>query len=162
MRLEYSPAPVDLSALAGTIVADLQREHPGRAVEVLIRPGLTAVGDRNMLTIALRNLLDNAWKYSGKTPAARIEFDAGERAGRPEFFVRDNGAGFDMAYAGRLFTPFQRLHSGEEFPGTGVGLATVARIVRRHHGEIRAEGRPGAGATFSFTLGAPAEAAQDV
>lgn len=152
MRLEFSPSPVDLSALAAAIVEDLRREHPGRTVEVLIRPGLTAVGDQKMLSIALRNLLDNAWKYSGRNPGARIEFDAREANGRPEYFVRDNGAGFDMAYADRLFSPFQRLHSSEEFPGTGVGLATVARIVHRHHGEVRAEGHPGAGATFSFTL----------
>ena len=156
MRLEYSPAPVDLSALAAEIFDDLRREHPTRTVEVVIRPGLTAIGDQQMLTIALRNLLDNAWKYTGKNPAARIEFDARAGEERPEYFVRDNGAGFDMAYAGRLFSPFQRLHSSEEFPGTGVGLATVARIVHRHHGEIRAESRPGAGATFSFTLGGDA------
>jgi light-regulated signal transduction histidine kinase (bacteriophytochrome) len=108
-----------------------------------------------MLTIALRNLLDNAWKYTGKTPAASVEFGARDEGGRRVFFLRDNGAGFDMAYADRLFSPFQRLHSAEEFPGTGVGLATVARIIHRHHGEIRAEGRPCAGATFSFTLGGP-------
>ncbi len=156
MRLEFSASPVDLSALAGAIVENLRREHPERTVEVRIRPGLTAVGDQNMLTIALRNLLDNAWKYTGKNPAACIEFDAREAGDRREYFVRDNGAGFDMAFADRLFSPFQRLHSVEEFPGTGVGLATVARIVRRHHGEIHAEGHPGAGATFSFTLGGAA------
>jgi len=162
MRLEYSPTPIDLSALAAAIVDDLRREHPERTVEVVIRPGLAAIGDRDMFTIALRNLLDNAWKYTGKTAAARIEFAAREEGGRPVFFVRDNGAGFDMAYADRLFSPFQRLHTAEEFPGTGVGLATVARIIHRHHGEIRAESSPAGGATFSFTLGEAARAAQCV
>jgi signal transduction histidine kinase len=146
--------PVDLSALAEGVVEELRHEQPARCVEVRIRPGLTAVGDRNMLAIAMRNLLDNAWKYTGKTPAARIEFDARGEGGRQVFFVEDNGVGFDMAYADRLFSPFQRLHSSEEFPGTGVGLATVARIVHRHHGTIRAESSPGKGARFLFTLGA--------
>lgn len=159
MRLEFSPVPVDLSALAETIVEELRREQPERGVEVAIRPGLTAVGDRNMLTIALRNLIDNAWKYTGKTAAPRIEFDARTEGGRQVFVLRDNGAGFDMTYADRLFAPFQRLHSAAEFPGTGIGLATVARIIHRHHGEIRAEGRPGAGATFSFILGGTENAA---
>ena len=158
IRLEFSPGPVDLSALAAEIVDELRREHPERAVEALVQPSLAAVGDRNMLAIALRNLLDNAWKYTGKTAGARVEFGACELAGHPAFFVRDNGAGFDMAYAERLFSPFQRLHSAEEFPGTGVGLATVARIIHRHHGVIRAEGGPGRGATFTFALGAAAAA----
>jgi light-regulated signal transduction histidine kinase (bacteriophytochrome) len=156
MRLDFSPEPVDLSALAEGIVEELRSEHPERCVATMIRPGLTAVGDRSMLAIALRNLLDNAWKYSGKALAPRVELDACGEAGRLVFFVRDNGVGFDMAYADRLFSPFQRLHSSEEFPGTGVGLATVARIIHRHHGTIRAESSPGRGATFLFTIGAPA------
>jgi signal transduction histidine kinase len=158
MRLDFSPEPVDLSAIAEGIVEELRREHPQHRVEALIRPGLTAVGDRSMLAIALRNLLDNAWKYTGRTPAPRVELDACAEGGRMLFFVRDNGVGFDMAYADRLFSPFQRLHSSEEFPGTGVGLATVARIIHRHHGTIRAESSPGCGARFLFTIGASAPA----
>jgi hypothetical protein len=161
MRLEFSPVPMDLGTIAAAIVEELRSEHPERTVEVRIQPGLTAVGDRNMLTIALRNLLDNAWKYTGRTAAAIVELGAREENGQRIFFVRDNGAGFDMAYADRLFSPFQRLHSVEEFPGTGIGLATVGRIIHRHRGEIRAEGLPGAGATFSFTLGAPLRAGRE-
>lgn len=152
MRLKLSPSPVDLSAIAAGIVDELRREHPQRSVAVTIQPGMTAIGDRNMLAIALGNLLNNAWKFTGRTPGARVEFGARAEAGGSVFFVRDNGAGFDMTYADRLFSPFQRLHSTAEFPGTGIGLATVDRIIRRHRGEIRAEARPGEGACFSFTI----------
>lgn len=149
-----SHQPLSLSALAEAVVAELQATEPGREVEVRIRPGLTAVGDAHLLRIALDNLIGNAWKYSSKVARAEIEFDASEESGETVYYVRDNGAGFDPAYAGRLFTAFQRLHSESEFEGTGIGLATVQRIIARHGGRVWAAGAPGQGATFSFTLGA--------
>ncbi len=155
-RAELARAPVDLSALAAGVAAELQARQPERTVEFVIGAGLTAWGDARLLRVALENLLGNAWKFTSRQPAARIEFGAIEQDGRPAFLVRDNGAGFDMAYAQRLFGAFQRLHSASDFPGTGVGLATVKRIIRRHGGRIWAEAAPGQGATFYFTL--PAEA----
>ncbi|HEV7575684.1 MAG TPA: ATP-binding protein [Caldimonas sp.] len=153
-RLSSQPiarVPVDLSQIAGFVVDDLRREHPGREVEVEIEPQLLASGDPTLLHMLLENLLGNAWKYTGNTAAARIGLARrpGETAG---FTVHDNGAGFDMRYADRLFGAFQRLHSASEFPGTGVGLASVRRIVRRHHGEVWAESEPDQGARFHFTL----------
>jgi light-regulated signal transduction histidine kinase (bacteriophytochrome) len=118
-----------------------------------IRPGVVVIGDGQLLRIALQNLLENAWKFSSKEPGARIEFGMVQASGEPAYFVRDNGAGFDMTYAGRLFGPFQRLHSQHEFPGSGIGLATVQRIIHRHGGRVWAEGLVGQGATFYFTLG---------
>lgn len=144
---------VDLSAMASDIVAELKSAAPERNVRAELAPELTAQGDPRLLRIALENLLNNAWKYTGHSANARIEFGASTGGeGAREFFVRDNGAGFDMARAERLFAPFQRLHSKEEFPGSGVGLATVQRIIHRHGGHIRAHATPGSGATFSFTL----------
>jgi signal transduction histidine kinase len=143
---------VDLSALAQRIVAELQAAEPQRRVECCLAPGLTAQGDPKLLAAVLQNLLDNAWKFTGKTAAARIEFGLTEVEGRRAFFVRDNGAGFDMACAERLFGAFQRLHTPEEFPGIGIGLATVQRIIRRHGGQVWAEGALDQGATISFTL----------
>jgi PAS domain S-box-containing protein len=145
---------VDLTALAHEVVAGLRAESPHRKVEVRIDEGLEARGDATLLRQLLENVIGNAWKYTSCNPRATIEF--GSRAKYPvdhEFYVRDDGAGFDMEYAQRLFRPFERLHSEAEFPGIGVGLATVQRIVRRHGGAIRGEGVPGAGATFYFTLG---------
>ena len=147
--------PVDLGALARRILADLQESDPGRQVEVRVAGPLMAEADPNLMGIALSNLLGNAWKFTAKTPQAWIEFGQLPASGPhapATFFVRDNGAGFDMAYADKLFAAFQRLHRQDEFPGTGVGLATVARIIHRHGGEIRAEGAVGRGATFFFTL----------
>lgn len=153
-RTDMNREPVDLSGLARQIVAELRATDPTRAVEVVVADHLQAEGDRNLLRVALENLLGNAWKFTSKTDAARIEFGAMRGAeGTTTFYVRDNGAGFDMAYAGRLFGAFQRLHGAADFPGTGIGLATVARIIRRHGGEVRAEGAVGRGAMFSFTLG---------
>jgi two-component system sensor histidine kinase/response regulator len=152
-RAELRRQEVDLSALARAIIERLREAEPDRKVDVRIRPGLTTVGDGQLLRIALDNLLENAWKFSAREPEARIEFGVTHLPGEPAYFIRDNGAGFDMSYAGRLFTPFQRLHLSSEFPGTGVGLATVQRIIYRHGGRIWAEGGVGQGATFHFTLG---------
>jgi PAS domain S-box-containing protein len=143
---------VDLSALARQILDELRCGHPERRSEIGVQDGVTASADPHLVAVALRNLLDNAWKFTGRTDCARIEFGAEETAAGREYFVRDNGAGFDPACAGRLFTPFQRLHAADQFPGTGIGLATVQRIVRRHGGAIRAAARPGGGAVFIFTL----------
>jgi PAS domain S-box-containing protein len=152
-RVEMRRDAVDLSALAADVLAELQKSEPARRVECRIEPGLVASGDARLLRQALVNLLDNAWKYTARQPLPRIEFGALRNAqGATDFFVRDNGAGFDMAYVGKLFGVFQRLHLQSEFPGTGVGLATVQRIIHRHGGQVRGEGVPGRGATFYFTL----------
>lgn len=143
---------VDLSSLARDVLARLRRDDPERRVEAVIEEGLVAVGDRRLLAIVLANLLGNAWKFTGKRQAARIEFRA-QAAIRPVvYFVRDNGAGFDMAHASKLFAEFQRLHSADQFEGTGIGLATVQRVVRRHGGRVWAEGEVDRGATVYFTL----------
>jgi signal transduction histidine kinase len=152
-RAELRRQEVDLSALAHAIVERLREGDGDRQVDVRIRPGLVAEGDGQLLRIALENLLENAWKFTSRQPEPRIELGVTHLPGEPAFFVRDNGAGFDMSYAERLFTPFQRLHLSTEFPGTGIGLATVQRIVYRHGGRIWAEGSVGQGATFHFTLG---------
>lgn len=154
-RQELRVADVDLGALARAIAEELAGTQPGRRVEFAIAPGLSARGDPRLLRAVLENLLGNAWKYTGKHPSARIEVGARTEAGEKVYFVRDDGAGFEMSRAERLFAPFQRLHAPSDFPGTGIGLATVARIVHRHGGRIWAEARPEAGATFSFTLGGP-------
>jgi PAS domain S-box-containing protein len=144
---------VDLSEMAGGIVDDLRREYPGRAVAFRNAPQLLARGDAGLLRAALMNLLQNAWKFTGKKEQARIDFGAEQRSGATVYFVRDNGAGFDMEHADRLFGTFQRLHTEREFPGTGIGLATVRRIMRRHGGDVWADAVPDNGATFYFTLG---------
>jgi signal transduction histidine kinase len=155
-RAPLHPAEVDLSTLAREIVAQLRERAPTHQVQVAIADGLRARGDPGLLRIVLENLLDNAWKYTGRTTDAQISFDAEQRDGTDVFRVRDNGAGFDMQFADKLFGAFQRLHHRDQFDGTGVGLATVARIVRRHGGRVWAEAEPGKGACFSFTLGAAA------
>jgi signal transduction histidine kinase len=154
-RLSTQPLarqPVDLSQIARYIVDDLRRSQPQRRVEVKVQAGLRAVGDPTLLRQVLENLLSNAWKYTGQREQARIGLCALELEGRRVYEVHDNGAGFDMRHADRLFGLFQRLHGSHEFPGTGVGLASVQRIVRRHGGEIWAESSPGEGARFRFTL----------
>ncbi len=151
-RTEIRTEVVDLSAMAAEIVADLQRASPGRRVDVAIAPGLTSRGDPRLLRVALDNLLGNSWKYTANQPHARVEFGTSAANGQRTFHVRDNGAGFDMQYADKLFGVFQRLHTTAEFEGTGVGLATVRRILTRHGGRIWAEGAVGQGATFYFTL----------
>jgi len=151
-RSEMRPTRVDLSVLAERVAAELREADPQRQAEFAIRPGLIAEGDSRLLRVVLTNMLGNAWKFTGRQPVARIEFGATQVDGTSAYYVRDNGVGFDMAYAGKLFAPFQRLHAPGEFPGTGIGLATVARIVRRHGGRAWAEGAVGKGATFYFTL----------
>ena len=146
-------AQVDLSGLARDIAASLSGEAPQRDVQWQIQDGVTVLADQALMRIALQNLLDNAWKFSGKTARATIRVGQRERDGKQEVFVADNGAGFDMAHADRLFGAFQRLHLAGDFPGTGIGLAIVRRVIRRHKGEIRAQAAQGEGATFSFTLG---------
>ena len=143
---------VDLTSLAATIAARLREAQPGRPMEFLIAPGLTAVGDARLLDIALSNLLGNAAKFTAPRIPARIEFGQAQENGAPAFYVRDNGVGFDMAYASTLFGAFQRLHKASEFPGTGIGLATVQRIIHRHGGGVWAESAPDQGATFYFTI----------
>jgi len=140
---------VDLTAVAYSAIAGHQAADKERTVEVAIAPGLSADADPHLIALAMENLLDNAWKFTSKRDHAKIEVGKAGDA----FFVRDNGAGFDMAYADQLFGVFRRLHVQEEFPGTGIGLATVARIIHRHHGRVWAESKVGEGATFYFTLG---------
>jgi len=143
---------VDLSRLAHEVVDELRGAGPGRAVQWTIAEHVTALGDARLLRVALDNLLGNAWKFTSKQPQAAVEFGVAQAGAGRVFFVRDNGAGFDMAYAGKLFGAFQRLHSVQEFEGIGIGLATVQRIVHRHGGRIWAEGAVGQGATFYFSL----------
>jgi len=148
-----SRQPVNLSQLAGFVVDDLRRASPQRQVQVELAPGLVVNGDPTLLRLVLENLLGNAWKYTARAPQARLSLSLQTRDGQPVYVVADNGAGFDMRNADRLFGVFQRLHSANDFPGTGVGLASVKRIVRRHGGDIWAESEPGRGARFFFTLG---------
>jgi signal transduction histidine kinase len=143
---------VNITGLAETVVADLRTQYPARQVEMKIAPAMVAQGDARLLRVALENLLGNAWKFTAKQPLASIEFGNSVENGQSVFFIRDNGAGFDMSQAEKLFGTFQRLHSSEEFPGTGIGLATVQRIINRHRGRIWAHGTPGQGATFFFSL----------
>jgi PAS domain S-box-containing protein len=151
-RAELSPQAVDLSALADSITAELRRADPERIVDVVIAPETATAGDARLLRIVLENLLGNAWKFTSKCDHARIEFATVGGSGERTWFVRDNGVGFDMANAAKLFGPFQRFHKAQEFPGTGIGLATVQRIITRHGGRIWAESARGRGATFYFTL----------
>ncbi|HEV8124409.1 MAG TPA: response regulator [Gemmatimonadales bacterium] len=152
-RAELREHDVDLSGLVTLLLDRMQEAEPDRKVEAKVRPGLTASGDGQLLRIALQNLLENAWKFSSREPVTRIEFGTTNLPGESAYFVRDNGAGFNMAYADRLFGPFQRLHPSTDFPGSGIGLATVQRIIHRHGGRIWGEGLEGQGATFHFTLG---------
>jgi PAS domain S-box-containing protein len=152
IRSEISRETVDLSEVAQEIATVLALTGAGRRAEFAIAPHLVAEGDPQLLKMALENLFNNAWKYTGTIPAARIEFGSIARDGKLAFFVRDNGVGFDMAEADSLFRPFQRLKNAKDFPGSGIGLATVQRIIQRHGGEVWGEGEQGKGATFYFTL----------
>jgi PAS domain S-box-containing protein len=151
-RAEMNTQKVDLSAIARSIAARLQENEPQRQVEFIIQKGLSVKGDAHLLDIALTNLLDNAFKFTGKLPIAKIEFGQNKIDKQRVFFVRDNGAGFDMAFAKKLFGAFQRMHTASEFPGTGIGLTTVQRIIHRHGGQVWAESVVNEGTTFFFTL----------
>ncbi|MBL8951013.1 MAG: PAS domain S-box protein [Myxococcaceae bacterium] len=151
-RAEMKVEPVDLSAVFRAAAAAATTAAPRDGVELVIAPGLVANADPQLVRVLADSLMANAWKFTARKPKAHIHFGGEERDGQRCFFVRDDGAGFDMAYARKLFLPFQRLHTEAEFSGTGVGLATVAGVVRRHGGRVWAEGRVGEGATFFFTL----------
>ena len=151
-RGEMKRQSVDLGALARSIAIELHIADSQRQVEFIIAPELPASGDARLLRVVMENLLRNAWKFTGKNSTAKIEVGVDRRNGQPIYFVRDDGAGFDMAYTEKLFGAFQRLHSSVEFQGTGIGLATVQRVIRRHGGRVWAEGKVGQGATFYFTL----------
>jgi light-regulated signal transduction histidine kinase (bacteriophytochrome) len=151
-RAEMRQEPVNLSALAQALAARLQEAEPGRQVAFNIQAGLSAQGDASLLEAVLSNLLGNAFKFTSQRAEARIEFGQTEIQGERAFFVRDNGAGFDIAYAQKLFGAFQRMHKASEFPGTGIGLATVQRVIHRHGGRVWAESTVNQGATFYFTL----------
>jgi len=156
-RTELRRQPVDLTALAHAVLAELAAREPGRDVEPRVQPDLRVAADPQLLRVLLENLLGNAWKFTQRVERARIELSAIQKEGRTVYCVRDNGAGFDMKYADKLFTPFQRLHEAKEFPGTGIGLAIVQRVAHRHGGRVWAESTPGQGAAFFFSLesGAP-------
>ena len=161
-RSELHLEPLNLSQLAQGIIKELSQAEPNRTVAVVVAPDLQATGDARLLRILLANLLGNAWKFTAHQPAPKIELGVLDNSSGPRpptsnprcpvFYVRDNGAGFDMAYVNKLFTAFQRLHGAEEFSGSGIGLATAQRIALRHGGKIWAQGTPGQGATFYFTL----------
>jgi len=151
-RAEIHFEEVDLTTIVENIAAELKERQPDRNVKFIIAQNVKAYGDSHLLRIVLENLLDNAWKFTSKHKDAVIEFGAKECEGKRVYFVRDDGAGFDMAYVDKLFVPFQRLHEQDEFEGTGIGLATVQRIVHRHGGKVWAEGEVEKGATFYFTL----------
>jgi signal transduction histidine kinase len=156
-RADLRREEVDLSQIALGIVKQLRESHPEREVEFQNESTVMANGDAALLRVVLENLLGNAWKFTAMTDGACVRFGTEEANGDTVYFVRDNGAGFDMAYAEKLFVPFQRLHTAREFPGTGIGLATVQRVIHRHGGRVWAESAPGKGATFLFTLGPQSE-----
>jgi light-regulated signal transduction histidine kinase (bacteriophytochrome) len=144
---------VDLSAIAEKVVTELRERDPARRCEVIVQPGLKVHADARLMRVALDNLIGNAWKFTSRRDLATIEVGRSSDSGLlATYFVRDNGAGFDTRYSERLFAPFQRLHSDTEFPGTGIGLATVRRVIERHGGHVWAESVLGQGATFFFSL----------
>ena len=156
-RAEMQREEVDLSGMARSIASSLQRSNPDRDVDFAIYDGVVANGDERLLRAVLENLMTNAWKFTSKRPHARIEIGMRNDNGASAYFVRDNGAGFDPAHAAKMFRPFQRLHSTREFEGTGIGLATVQKIIQKHGGRAWAEGEPDKGATIWFTTGAGRE-----
>jgi light-regulated signal transduction histidine kinase (bacteriophytochrome) len=152
MRMDLKRDEVNLSIIARSIADRLKAAQPERDCEFVIADAVTCTGDPNLLKLVLENLIGNAWKFTGREERPRIEFGVETREGRPAFFVRDNGIGFDQKLADKVFAPFQRLHREEDIGGAGIGLATVKRIIRRHGGSVWAEGRPGEGATLYFSL----------
>ena len=150
-RAEIRCELVNLSELANTVFNNLKEQQPERQVEIVVKDNITAEGDRKLLKIVLENLLGNAWKYSNKRQEAVIEFGEIAENSKPVFYIKDNGAGFNMQYANKLFGVFQRLH-GSDYEGTGIGLATVKRVIERHGGKVWADAKEGSGATFYFTL----------
>jgi signal transduction histidine kinase len=160
-RTEMDIVPVNLSSLAKSIKDESQRSQPERLVNFIIAGNMEDSADPGLIRIVLENLLGNAWKFTGKKPEAKIEFGVIKEEGENVYFVRDNGAGFDMVYLDKLFAPFQRLHTTEEYPGTGIGLAIVKRIITRHGGKVWAEGKVDGGATFYFSLPQSSEKAGD-
>jgi light-regulated signal transduction histidine kinase (bacteriophytochrome) len=152
-RQEITLQKINLSSVADMIVSDLQKNQPDRTIEIKIQQNCITNADARLMNIVLTNIIGNAWKYTQKKDNPRIEFGCLKKNDKTVFFVKDNGAGFDIKQIGKLFIPFQRLHSDNDFPGIGVGLATVARIIKRHHGEIWAEGEPDKGAIFYFVIG---------
>jgi light-regulated signal transduction histidine kinase (bacteriophytochrome) len=152
-RQEINRMQIDLSRLASSVVSELRAADPGRVVEVTISNGVIASADRQLMEVVFSNLLGNAWKFTAKTGNARIEFGALEQEGKMVYYVSDNGAGFDPKYKEKMFQPFQRLHSDQEFEGMGIGLAIVERVIHRHCGRVWAEGQTERGAKIYFTLG---------
>jgi len=161
-RRDFKPEMVDLSDIVQNTISKYRDEEPGRIVNVEIMPHLKHMADRSLVGIVLENLLGNAWKYTSKNSKPKIEFGADKNGNKTIYFVRDNGVGFDMKYSNKLFGAFQRLHSDDEFEGTGIGLVTVSRIIRRHGGRVWAEASPGKGATFFFTLDAESGKENDI
>jgi light-regulated signal transduction histidine kinase (bacteriophytochrome) len=151
-RSDMRREPVDLSSMVQAIAEELKKTQPERQVEFVIEKGLAVNGDSRLLKLVLENLLSNSWKFTAKHARARIEFGAERSDGKLNYFVRDDGAGFDMAYVEKLFSPFQRLHAPTEFAGTGIGLALVQRIIHRHGGRVWAKGEVEKGATIYFTM----------
>jgi light-regulated signal transduction histidine kinase (bacteriophytochrome) len=152
-RQQAHRADMDISAVARSVFAALADTQPQRRVETVTQPGMNVSADPGLVRVLLENLIGNAWKFTAGVPAARIEVGSEVRDSRLVYFVRDNGAGFDMAYVNKLFAPFQRLHGQEEFEGTGIGLSIVRRVVMKHGGSVWGEGRIDQGAVFYFTLG---------
>ena len=151
-RAGYKVQNVDLSSMVESNIEKLRLLDPGREIEAVIEPNVKATGDQSLLNIVMSNLVENAWKYSSKKSHAKIRFATQEQNGQVIYYIKDNGVGFDTRYISKLFGPFQRLHSGDEYPGTGIGLATVYRIIDRHGGKIWANAKVGHGATFYFTI----------
>jgi light-regulated signal transduction histidine kinase (bacteriophytochrome) len=152
-RSDMNIEQIDLSEMAKSIASELKATQPERQVKFNIQPEVKTYGDRQLVRMALMNLMENSWKFTGRRRQARIDFGASEQDGKLVAFVKDNGDGFDMKYADKIFRPFSRLHSEKDFPGTGIGLATVQRIIHRHGGKIWPEAQKGKGVTFYFTLG---------
>jgi light-regulated signal transduction histidine kinase (bacteriophytochrome) len=151
-RSQMNLSRIDLSALVRDVAKELKQQFPQRDVEMIILPGQKTLADPGFLRIAIENLMGNAWKFTSKKRFAKVEFGVVTEENKPVYFLRDNGAGFDMSYIQKLFVAFQRLHGAHDYPGTGIGLATVHRIILQHGGKIWAESKVGEGSTFYFTL----------